>query len=288
MIRYLSEDEREYIRPLYEEAFDDSQAFVDYYFHSYVRGRSKCLVAEDSGQIVSMISIHEKRWRMREEGTCTVWYLYGIATMRTHQRQGYMRRLMERILSDGEHAGIAYIYLIPVNPKVYEELGFQLVDKGESTGLDLTGSKAEHGFIWKSLGQAEGEQGQVDIYEDLARGYAAFHQERGFDAYIDKDAEYFREQAMRARLEQGDIYLLYDEDTLIAFATAVVSQEKCKIVEYIDMEQSQNDMWLFMKLLTLPEALGAKELWYERLPVMIYNGAGDRALPQILGVMDEV
>ena len=297
MIRYLGEDEKEVIRPLYEEAFDDAGAFVDYYFQSYVKGRSKCLVDEEADKVVSMISIHQKQWRLRNGESCRVWYLYGIATGKAYRRQGRMRRLMERVLADGRRESIAYIYLIPVNPKVYEELGFQLVDKGMTVCPEMQELQSEKSSMWVALAEVEakqsvsGETGGIDIYEKLVEDYEVFCQACRWDAYIEKDGSYFREQAMRARLEQGDIYLLYEEGKLMAFATAGIHEGTCTVVEFINMEtdiQSGRNTEQYKSLSALARFVGARRLQYQRFPVMIYAGTGKEAFPENLGGMDEV
>lgn len=297
MMRYLNREERQAIRPLYEEAFDDTAAFVDYYLHSYVKGRSRCLVAEDAGEIVSMISIHPKQWRMRSGKSCAAWYLYGIATKKEYRRKGYMRFLMERVLADAKREEIAYVYLIPVHPEVYEALGFRLVDRGWTAKPDFFSAEdeksggmlenAEQGpFIWKPLTEVEKAQADFgadeDIYELLAADYTAFYEAGKTDVYIDKNAAYFREQAMRARLEQGDIYLLYEGKRRMAFATAALQDGRCIVVEYIGAEALES------RLPALANMLGAGVLQYGRLPVMLYQEADAAELPQRLGSMDEV
>lgn len=331
MIRYLEDGEREKIRPLYEKTFEDSQAFTDYYFADYVTGQTRCLVEERDGQVISMISIHEKHWMLHEaqaDRRVSVWYLYGIATEQAYRSQGCMRRLLSRVLMDAGREQVAYVYLIPVNPKVYEALGFHLVDAGEImdgiSPLPLSvcrpngalqacdiGQETEnvqygqdsedvqHGRDSEDVrhgrdsgdvqyGQGFWQPAAVQDYAGLAFFYRDGCVRAAYDAWLDKTETDLRRQAEMAQLEGGDLYVYYEGAKLSAFATAIVDQDTCVIVEYVDwqeMELRQGSDTMH-RLAGLAALLGCRKYEYRRLPVMVY---GEQALQlHRLGAMDEV
>ena len=304
MIRYLEDGERDKIRPLYEKTFEDSQAFTDYYFTAYVTGQTRCLVEEQDGQVVSMISIHEKHWMLhvaQADRRVPVWYLYGIATEQAYRRQGCMRRLLSCVLADAGQEQVTYVYLIPVNPKVYEALGFHLVDAGEImdgiSPLPLPLCRPNGALQACDIGQdpEDVQYGQgfwqpaaVQDYAGLASLYRDGCARASYDAWLDKTENDLRRQAEMAQLEGGDLYVYYEGAKLSAFATAIVEQDTCVIVEYVDwQEMAQLEGGDTMhRLVGLAALLGCRKYEYRRLPVMVY---GEQALQlHRLGAMDEV
>lgn len=328
MIRYLGENERSYIRPLYAEVFDDPLPFLDYYFHIYLKEGTRCLVEEADGQIVSMISIHEKTWMVRKDieageyQECPAWYLYAIATKEGYRHQGRMRRLMERVIADGRTSGIAYIYLIPVNPAVYDRLGFRLVVKGESTGrqrcdavsLNLsTGEQqcnsTDAKLCLRALADIESHKADLhgirsgcgtesaDIYERIAQLYAQSYRQAGVDVFLKKDARYFMEQGKRARIEGGDIYLLSAGETLLSVVTGTLENDIFTVAEYMSAAGKRKGLWEFSDLTEIAHLLGARQWKAETFPVMVYEdneirtcAVGQNAEQPFLkfGQMDEV
>lgn len=335
-IRYLEPNERRCIRRLYEQCFSDSQAFMDYYFENYIKGNSRCLAAFEestgeecffadadalSARIISMISVHEKYWRVRQDctlladvshmisqpvhggdnggGDCgyveyRAWYLYGIATREGDRGQGHMRRLMERLLLDAREEQIPYVYLIPVKPAVYEGCGFRLIEKTcrENVGLpeqaDIENVGLSEQDAWKIVKLSEETEQKATLFPVLEQMYNSFYEAQKVDAYLKKDSAYFREQLQMALCEQGDIYLLYCKGVLQAFATAVIEDlltagdkyRKLTIIEIIGLNNVKN-----IAIATkLKRYLGAHEVFYRELPVMLYRGMKNI----LLGQMDEV
>lgn len=123
--RVLNENEKNKIRELYEEVFDDSQYFVDYYFNSYVQNTIN-FVCENDGQIVGMATVHPKKLMVSKK-EINVGYVYGVATKLKFRGQGIMRQLLKKIEEYAVENQFEYLYLIPANPKIYEGLGYELV-----------------------------------------------------------------------------------------------------------------------------------------------------------------
>lgn len=292
MIRYLEDGERGKIRPLYEKIFEDSQEFIAYYFTEYVREQTRCLVEEQDEQVISMISIHEKHWMLRETQAyrcVSVWYLYGVGTDEAYRRQGCMRRLLSRVLMDAGRERVTYVYLIPVNPKVYERLGFHLVDAGEIIDgiLPLHRSICRNNSELQACGIGQGfwQPAAVQDYAGIASFYRDGCMRAGYDAWLDKTEDDMRRQVRMAQLEGGNLYVYYEGTRLSAFATAIVDHDTCVIVEYMDWQEPAlrpcSDT-----LSRLADLLGCRKYEYRKLPVMVF---GEQALQlHRLGAMDEV
>lgn len=125
-VRYLSSSEKERCRSLWEEAFpEDSAAFVDYYMKEKTKD-NRILVLEEDRKILSMlhrnpydICAGDRMWR------CD--YIVGVATAKEGRRRGYMRRLMERALSDMRAEGMPFCFLMPAAEAIYLPFGFTYI-----------------------------------------------------------------------------------------------------------------------------------------------------------------
>lgn len=112
-------------RPLYEEAFDDSPEFVDYYY------QDKCLdntiwISREGNDIAAML--HLNPFTMSICGRqAKVYYVVAVATTASKRHQGHMTRLFEAALSQMQKEGIPFCFLLPVDESIYSWLGFETI-----------------------------------------------------------------------------------------------------------------------------------------------------------------
>lgn len=122
-VHFLDSKDRYLIKDLYMEAFDDKEAFVDYYINDF---NGMTAVLEIDGAVVSMVNIHKKKL-VYKGVTTEAAYIYGVATRENARKKGYMSRLMKFVLENIEN-DFELIFLIPaVDVNVYRGLGFELV-----------------------------------------------------------------------------------------------------------------------------------------------------------------
>lgn len=129
LIRIVNDNEKNLIRPLYEEVFNDSKEFVDYYFAKYVKNAIN-FVCERNGQVIAMATIHPKTLSISGENV-KVGYVYAVATKKEYRGQGLMRNVLEAIDKYAIDNKYAYLYLIPVDPEIYKSLGYVLLKEGK-------------------------------------------------------------------------------------------------------------------------------------------------------------
>ena len=125
-IRLLNNTEKQYIKELYLEAFDDPIMYVDYYVSEYAKNVDTyaCI---DNGRIISMANVHYKTVVISGDEYEAA-YIYGVATVEEYKHQGIMKKVLSRVIKELQNNGIFLIYLIPqVAPGFYESLGFKLV-----------------------------------------------------------------------------------------------------------------------------------------------------------------
>lgn len=308
MIRILKSGERNRIREFYQDIFDDSEAFVEYYFGTYIKSSTKCFVDEEQGIPVSMASIHEKKWNMKEGGLETVWYVYAVATRPKYRRQGRMTQILNAIRQNAMQEKVRFLYLIPVNPDIYKPFGFVEVRKSETVRWEYEAEKrmatekpmiaGKPMTIEKPVVErchltsvTEMQKQQEDIFVLLADMHRTCCELHDADAYLEKTADYYREEYQRIRIENGDIYILWNGTVMKAFIAGILKDRVAHIVEYVDMEgmsytSVKGSYWSVM-LELLHEQAGITCMEYTQNPVMIYSVDGT-SVPRLAGQMDEV
>ena len=142
-IRYLSPEEKERSRELYEDCFpEDTERFVDYYYKEKCKD-NQILVLEDQEGICSMIHLNPFTISMYGN-LAQVCYIVAVATREDCRRNGYMLQLMERAFYDRYRAGDPFTFLIPANPDYYYSCGFDFWENQREL-------KQDQDTIWNEL-----------------------------------------------------------------------------------------------------------------------------------------
>lgn len=120
-------------RALYEEVFNDSREFVDYYYED------KCLdntifVSVENEKIVSML--HLNPYYMNICGhTEKVYYVVAVATAEPERHKGHMTRLFDAAFDYMRREHIPFCFLLPADERIYSWLGFETISEFMTTSV---------------------------------------------------------------------------------------------------------------------------------------------------------
>ncbi len=213
MIRYLENYEKQNIRPLYEQCFNDSREFTDYYFNKRI-SNNYVAVNEKEGQILSAMHMIPKNAIVGKLKT-RLMYIYGVATDLLHRQQGNMKEMFEFVLKDMFNDMEAFTYLIPegiVNADIYRKLGFEYVmDKGEEKPIGQR-KRPTHSLL---IRKAENS--------DMIR-LAIFAQsstERKYKVTLSKDIDYFRKLKELIDIEGGQIDIYVENKVIVGYRVII-------------------------------------------------------------------
>ncbi len=133
-IRYLSGNERQRSRVLYEEVFtEDEKAFTDAYYDIKARD-NEILVAEDNGEIVSMLHRNPYEFRLRGN-VVQADYLVAVATRESYRKRGLMRCLLTQALQDMERERRPFTFLMPAAEAIYTPYDFRWMGNEDAEAL---------------------------------------------------------------------------------------------------------------------------------------------------------
>src|SRR5690606_25657811 len=119
---YLQEQDLPQAREIWEEAFDDKPAFVDWYFRRRFRPGEG--VGIFSGSLL-LCNLHLVPYRIRLRGrSIPTAYLVGLATREEYRRQGLAKSLLTFALRSLREKGVFFTFLMPFAIPFYTRLGW--------------------------------------------------------------------------------------------------------------------------------------------------------------------
>lgn len=210
MIRYLENNEKKLIRPLYEHCFNDSREYTDYYFEKRINDNIVVVNQMPDGEIVSAMHLIPKNAMIGSLKT-HIAYIYAVGTYEQYRNKGYVRQMFSSVLKDMFADMETFTYLIPSNndnAEIYRKLGFEYVmDKSDMRPADNR-KKATHSLI---LRKAENS--------DLIRLaiFAQASMERDYSVTLTKSIEYFRKIKELIEIEGGQIDIYVENKVVVGY-----------------------------------------------------------------------
>lgn len=296
-IRYLTSQERQMTRVMYEEIFpEDSKEFVDYYYEWKTR-ENEILVMEESNMLQVMIHLNPyflwMNGRLRE-----VPYIVAVATHPGCRRQGKMGRVMERALQDLAGQQVPFTFLMPADPAYYLGQGFVFFPCQDSQkSASLRAAEAEGFSVVKDAGRDESLQ---HFYTSEAENFFRELQwqkakeadipemvefsnnilEERYHIFVKRDARYYQRLFVETKTEQGGILLLRQKKRMAQQKPALgkaesrlkgiliygVEQQKAEIQELLlETDDDRNPLLCA----ACKEALPGLEITFGEFPMML-------------------
>ena len=200
---YLEGEDKKETMNLWRSAFsEDSECFVQYYYEEKTRD-NRVLVKKENGLILSMTHLNPYPVHMKGQDW-TLDYIVGVATEEARRREGHFRDLFLKLLADQQMEGRPMTYLVPVNPKVYEPLGFVMV--GDVPQLELS-----------EAGNSLARTICRDVSEDCERAAAYMEQwlSARYEVFTGRDSAYVSRTLKELASEGGKLEFLWDGERLV-------------------------------------------------------------------------
>ncbi len=235
-VRYLTQKEKQDTRPMYEAVFpEDSQEFVDYYYHWKTRDNEIIVMegTEDFEDSNLQVMLHLNPYTLCINGKYqTISYIVAVATFPKFRRQGKMNQVMEYALRDMERKKVPFTFLLPADPAYYRGQGFVYfpcqglqsmgegkVMKASSMDIDYTkqGPLANK-FHWR-LAQIQ------DVYRMTLFSNRVLLQR--CDIFIMRNCHYYQRLLAETAAEHGGVLLLEAQEQLFGMLTYAFADHQC-------------------------------------------------------------
>lgn len=124
-IRRLQNEDKERIRQIWKECFNDSDAFLDEYFSSAASVSNGYGLSENE-ILVSDLFILDFYCKIAGNKFKTD-FLAGCATVESARRKNYMRELIRQTISDMAKSGMPFTFLHPFLHEFYRKFGYETI-----------------------------------------------------------------------------------------------------------------------------------------------------------------
>lgn len=122
-LRYAKEDEIDNIKEIWNYCFNDSEAFVKYYFDSKYK-RANTVVLDEGEGIVSSLQLNQYKIKLNGKVYDTS-YVVGVSTFPQVRGRGYMKHIMKFSLHEMYKRGQLVSILMPIDYRLYRKYGYE-------------------------------------------------------------------------------------------------------------------------------------------------------------------
>ncbi len=241
------------VRRLWRECFGDPLHYENFYFQKvyphntvYIMSTREGILEEKDTQVSCSEEvkgmIHLNPYRCRVFGTEMVLpYIVGVATDAKYRRQGVMRALLERVLSDMQEQGLPFTYLMPAKEQYYRDFGFFCVSRQKEVRIEqeknLNSDTAKamkeglrqdvHFVSYSEVKQFEKTEKQC-LFEKLDSWLR-----KRYTVYAIHDETYFDLLYAEKSCQGGDVIFCYQDAQLCAVFAYALEEELPRVEQMI-------------------------------------------------------
>lgn len=113
------------IKKLWDDIFEDSEAFTEYYFEN-ICNKNDIFTASKNNQIIGMVHLNYYDAVYYGRDVKAV-YIVGVAVKKEYRQKGIMRKMLEFALEYAGKKGAAFAFLMPKRDEYYRGLGFEKI-----------------------------------------------------------------------------------------------------------------------------------------------------------------
>ena len=221
-VRLLEKSDIPEAKILWKEAFNDSDAFISWYFKNKVLS-DHSLGAFDDGGLVSVLHMIPFTIRLQGKPVKSM-MIAGAATKQARRGEGHMRALLLDSLEEMRSRGIFITHLYPFKHSFYERFGWTTythVHRAVVTGAPL---------------RRDVEVIETDDYGALQSIYARMM--RGYDGYVIRGSREWQWRMGELKADGGHTAVLIKDDAPAAYMLYYGSHTGAEVIEaaYTDEE----------------------------------------------------
>lgn len=188
---YDRKENKESIYQMYQQIFEDPEAFAQYYFREIYPHNQVLLAAEDD-EIKGMIHLNPYNIKIGIEEQ-KLNYIVAVAVREEFRRQGIMAKMLKKCLNDMAGQRQPFTYLMPANRAYYEPFDFVFIMDWNETVVKGKEAKREGEIL----------PAAKEEYEDISVFLTSFMEEYG--VYTIPDIKYLKLTEKESNSCDGDL-----------------------------------------------------------------------------------
>lgn len=233
-VRYAKKNEKEIAIKFWKDSFKDSEEQIKFYFDN-IYNEKNYLVLEDNSKIVSSLHENDYIFNFNNENINSK-YIVGVSSDITMRNKGYMSKLLISMLENSKKKSMPFVFLTPINPKIYRKFGFEYFSNIEYYNF-LVEELADFKFPKDnySYSYIEMNEENKNLYlDDLIKIYN-FNMKDNF-CYLERDNFYFNKILKEANSDEMKTFILYKDKKACAYIIFGLYEENIEIRECLALD----------------------------------------------------
>ena len=231
-IRYAKKTEKEIAIKFWKDSFKDSEEQIKFYFDN-IYNEKNYLVLEDNSKIVSSLHENDYIFNFNNESIKSK-YIVGVSSDITMRNKGYMSKLLISMLENSKKKDMPFIFLTPINPKIYRKFGFEYFSNIEYYNFSIE-ELANFKLPNNDYSYVEINEKNKKLYlVDLIKIYNT-NMEDNF-CYLERDNFYFDKILKETISDEMKTFILYKNKVASAYIVFGLYEEKVEIRECMALD----------------------------------------------------
>ena len=231
-IRYAKKTEKEIAIKFWKDSFKDSEEQIKFYFDN-IYNEKNYLVLEDNSKIVS--SLHENNYIFNfNNESIKSKYIVGVSSDITMRNKGYMSKLLISMLENSKKKDMPFVFLTPINPKIYRKFGFEYFSNIEYYNFSIE-ELANFKLPNNDYSYVEiNEKNKKSYLVDLIKIYNSNMKDKF--CYLERDDFYFDKILKETSSDEMKTFILYKNKVASAYIIFGLYEEKVEIRECMALD----------------------------------------------------
>jgi len=231
-IRYAKKSEKEMAIKFWKDSFKDSEEQIKFYFDN-IYNEKNYLVLEDNSKIVSSLHENDYIFNFNNKSIKTK-YIVGVSSGITMRNKGYMSKLLISMLEISKKKSMPFVFLTPINPKIYRKFGFEYFSNIEYYNfsieelVDFKLPNDDYSYIEIN------EENKKLYLKDLIKVYNSNMEDKF--CYLERDNFYFDKILKEAISDEMKIFILYKNKVASAYIIFGLYEENIEIRECMALD----------------------------------------------------
>ena len=231
-VRYAKKSEKEIAIKFWKDSFKDNEEQIKFYFDN-IYNEKNYLVLEDNSKIVSSLHENDYTFNFNNESIKSK-YIVGVSSDITMRNKGYMSKLLISMLENSKKKGIPFVFLTPINPKIYRKFDFEYFSNIEYYNFSIE-ELSDFKLPKDNYSYIEINEKNKNLYlDDLIKIYN-FNMKDNF-CYLERDNFYFNKILKEANSDEMKTFILYKNKVASAYIIFGLYEENLEIRECLALD----------------------------------------------------
>ena len=231
-VRYAKKNEKEIAIKFWKDSFKDSEEQIKFYFDN-IYNEKNYLVLEDNSKIVSSLHENDYIFNFNNESIKSK-YIVGVSSDIAMRNKGYMSKLLISMLENSKKKDMPFVFLTPINPKIYRKFGFEYFSNIEYYNF-LVEELANFKLPNNEYLYIEINEKNKNLYlNDLIKIYNA-NMKDNF-SYLERNDFYFDKVLKETISDEMKTFILYKNKVASAYIIFGLYEENIEIRECMALD----------------------------------------------------